>query len=354
MKPLLIRADANPSVGYGHIMRCLALAQEWQSRGGLVMFASVLLPVPLKNRLENAGFAIKSLNAERGSVEDANQTGDIVEELGCDWVVIDDYAFRSKFQKTIKDRCHKLLVIDDGRHADKYFADIIVNQNLFATADFYPSQCLCSFTKLLLGPRYVLIRNEFILKQTRNYSESGRRFKVLVTLGGADPENITQKVIDGLRIYSGHKLNVIIVTSAANVHLNSLKQSITDSTGFHQFDLVTDVDEMPELMNSVDVAISAGGITCWELAYMGVPSTIITLSANQSRNGIELAKANIGINLGSRNDFTAEILATTLLTLLKDHEKRKLMAENGHRLIDGSGSCRVASEMLSMTENGIL
>ena len=349
MKPLVIRADAGRAMGYGHVMRCLALAQEWLSHGGNVTVASVSLPPSLKERLEDAGVRTKKLDAECGSLEDANHTAETAEESGSEWIVADGYAFQSTFQKRIKDRGFRLLVLDDNRHSEEYFADIVMNQNLFAATEFYPAQCLKPYTKLLLGARYLLIRKEFVVERDPNRSCRRKVCKVLVTLGGSDPENVTQLIIKGLQRCNSYQFDVLIITGVANPHIHSLRELIRDSPDYHRFHLKTDVDDMPKLMSTVDIAICGGGVTCWELVYMGIPSIVVVLSKNQSRNGEALAAANAVINLGFYSSLSAEVLESELCRLLVDYERRRSMVQNGHRLIDGLGNKRVTSEMLSIS-----
>jgi UDP-2,4-diacetamido-2,4,6-trideoxy-beta-L-altropyranose hydrolase len=55
---LVIRADANPHIGTGHVMRCLALAQAWQAQGGEVIFVTACSSDPMRRRLSEEGFQV--------------------------------------------------------------------------------------------------------------------------------------------------------------------------------------------------------------------------------------------------------------------------------------------------------
>ena len=56
MRHLIIRADASTAIGSGHIMRCIALAQAWQERGGPVTFLSHCQNEALQQRIIKEGF----------------------------------------------------------------------------------------------------------------------------------------------------------------------------------------------------------------------------------------------------------------------------------------------------------
>ena len=105
--------------------------------------------------------------------------------------------------------------------------------------------------------------------------------KILVTLGGGDPDNITLKVLKALNRLELHDLEVKIIVGPANPHLESLKQELSFANFTSQ--ILTDVKRMPSMMAWADLAISAGGSTCWELCFFGVP-TIIIIAAENNRN----------------------------------------------------------------------
>ena len=199
---LFIRADANVQIGTGHIMRCLALAQAWQDRGGKVTFISRCESKKIQERISDEGFDLLSLEKPYPHPSDLVQTLRALSTIQQqptikNWLVADGYHFDSMYQKKIKEAGHKLLWIDDYGHTDHYYADIVLNQNVSAEECFYKKRE--TSTRLLLGTHYVLLRREFIQWQGWEREDPSIARKVLITMGGSDPDNVTLKVIQALK-----------------------------------------------------------------------------------------------------------------------------------------------------------
>ena len=146
---LLIRADASTQIGTGHVMRCLALARSWQDTLGQPIFAMTTSVPALEERLKSEGMEVIHLAAEPGSLADAKETAALAHQFNASWVVLDGYHFGSEYQKTIKISGLSLLFIDDYGHAEHYYADFVLNQNISADEQWYQHREPC--TKLLLG-----------------------------------------------------------------------------------------------------------------------------------------------------------------------------------------------------------
>src|SRR5437867_11530276 len=126
-RKLLIRADANVEIGTGHVMRCLALAQAWQDRGGDVVFAMAESSAGIDERLRLEQAQISRLDAMPGSADDAAQTASLAQELQPDWAVDDGYHVDIAYQCILKDTGLQRLIIDDNDHAGQRSAAGVVN-----------------------------------------------------------------------------------------------------------------------------------------------------------------------------------------------------------------------------------
>ena len=111
---LLIRADASVSIGTGHVMRCLALAQAWQDRGGHAVFALASGTPSIEQRLAEEGVRVERIDAAIGSELDAKNTILCGKRFGAQWIVLDGYTFTADYQEKIKTSGAKLLFIDDN------------------------------------------------------------------------------------------------------------------------------------------------------------------------------------------------------------------------------------------------
>ncbi len=156
---LLIRADASIPAGTGHVMRCLALAQAWQDAGGDVGFVMAESTSSIEGRLAGETCPVESISAVAGSQDDASRTIVLARERQAEWIVVDGYQFGADYQRALKDAGLRVLFLDDYGHARRYSADLVLNQNVCASTAIYGDRE--AQTRLLLGPRYSLLRREF-------------------------------------------------------------------------------------------------------------------------------------------------------------------------------------------------
>ena len=344
-KILLIRADASTKIGTGHLMRCLALAQAWKDRGGHATFVMAMNTPALEDRLKTEGMEVIHLSTKPGSADDALQTAELARKMNASWVVVDGYHFGADYQRVIKESRLRLLVIDDYGHAEHYYADIVLNQNLHAHEGLYTNRE--PYTQLLLGTRYVLLRREFLKWRgyRRETPEVAR--KILVTLGGSDPDNVTLKVVQALNQVKMDGLEAVVVAGAGNPHCEELQRAIEGLRPHIR--LKSNVADMSELMAWADVAVTSGGTTCWELAFMGVPFVIVILADNQKETAESLGESEMAISLGWHENLSPARIAQVLAQLIRSAMLRTRMTQHSQQLVDGGGPARVLMQVKAKT-----
>jgi UDP-2,4-diacetamido-2,4,6-trideoxy-beta-L-altropyranose hydrolase len=322
-------------------MRSLALAQAWRDAGGIAAFAMAESTPAILQRLTTENFEIHKLRAHSGTLDDAKCTNELARAYGARWVVADGYAFDAGYQRSIKNAGLNLLSVDDTGDAAHYFADLVLNQNLHARESAYSNRE--SSCRLLLGPRYALLRREF--KPWREWKReiAPRGSRVLVTMGGSDADNITLRVMQTLRMASIQDLDAVIVVGGSNPHFESIAQAAEDLSG--KIRLKEDAANMPELMAWADIAVSAAGSTCWEMCMLGLPAILINVAENQLPIAEGLARLSISIHAGSSESVFPEKMAADIEGLLLSSDCRTAMSRRGRGLVDGDGSRRVVSEL---------
>ncbi len=347
---LLIRADAGPTVGTGHVMRTLALGQSWARNGGQVTFVCGDLPRGLVKRIENENFDVYQIQNGNCDGADAKDTSEIASVVQPGWIVLDGYRFDDTYQQSVRAGSRaRLLVVDDYGHASHSHADLILNQNVYASSSQYANS---SRAKVLAGPQFVLLRNEFdrdaaaAMKSKKIVAEARR---ILVTFGGADPDNWTLKTLQILSDLNRKKLIVDCVAGACYTHfaeLQMFKKSANMSLRIHR-----NIDRMSQLMERVDLAITAGGSTCYELARCGVPSIVASIAANQIPIARTLHDAGVMVSIdenGSRKEpckLNGTRLKQAIRKLINDPDQRRSMSQDGRRLVDGKGATRIIRTM---------
>ncbi|MEL7496875.1 MAG: UDP-2,4-diacetamido-2,4,6-trideoxy-beta-L-altropyranose hydrolase [Planctomycetota bacterium] len=338
---LLIRADGGPKVGTGHVMRMLALGQAYQKRGGDVTFVIGDLPQTLVRRLEYEKFQVFRIRNDRGNHADAIDTREIAALVQPQWIALDGYRFDDSYEAWMANSDAKLIVMDDYQHTLHQHADLVVNQNIYADPKSYEGSLR---GRLLTGSNYALLRKEFSTPENRKTPPIAKR--VLVTFGGADPDNWTLRT---LQVLSDMKLKRIVVDCVlgscyqAYPELDEFKRYANLSLRVHK-----NVDRMATLMQRVDLAITAGGSTCYELARCGVPAIVLPIADNQQPVAAALHHAGAMRSVDHSESVEGDRcrkLMQLVRSLVRDPSSRKQMSELGCRLVDGRGALRIVDRM---------
>ncbi len=336
---LAVRADASASIGAGHVMRCLALAEAWRDTvdAGEAVFIMASCAPALQARLLAEGVRIEWIDAEPGSVDDAERATALLGRLGACAVVLDGYQFTDEYEEEIGRANIAVLAWDDDGHAGHVNADLVLNQNLSAHPGLYAAARRRG-RELLLGGGYICLRRAFRLARDGGAkAPSPEADNVLVLAGGGDADAYLTMVFAALQ-------EVGVVWSRVNVLLGGAAEQNRDRAeelseqGFH---VAFSVANPETYMLRADVAISAAGSTIWELMTLGVPTCSVPVADNQRANAELLDDRELVPMLAGSPAELTEAGLRKLRAVLDDPGRRAQMARSGRETVDGRGVFRV-------------
>lgn len=231
--------------------------------------------------------------------------------------MVDGYHFDVDYQRQIRNAGFKLLAVDDYGHCDLWCADAILNQNIYAPDYTYESEV--PGCQLMLGTKFALLRRDFIESKKASDTEppptadedelpessnpllrsSDRKphriERLLLTLGGSDPDNVTGSVLELVEQVDHPQLEIRVLVGSANPHREDLAAQAQRSR--HQVQILTDVRDMPAQYLWADGVISAAGSTCWEWLYYRLPAAVVVIADNQRRVAESLRQQKLTVDL---------------------------------------------------------
>jgi UDP-2,4-diacetamido-2,4,6-trideoxy-beta-L-altropyranose hydrolase len=341
---IAFRADASRQVGYGHVMRCLSLADVLAARGDRCTFLCRPAPGDLLDEIKRRGHTVIHMPSVSGEAamaesEDARDTGRSLLHRAIDWLVVDHYGLDIEWEQAVAPCARNLLVIDDmGRDHD---CTLLLDQN-FPNPMHERYRRTLPEAKLLMGPKYALLHANFAASRTIALRRrTGTLDRILVSMGGSDPSNATAKAVMGLECAWQTGWQVDVVIGAGNAH-RALMESICSRLPAARLHVHT--SNMAQLMTAADCAIGAGGSTTWERCCLGLPAIVSTLSIDQISIATAVARAGAQSLVGrdqdvSIGDYGREVAALTSARLLA-------MSESAANICDGLGASRVAEQLL--------
>jgi len=333
MMKLAVRVDGGPNIGMGHIQRCLALSSELEKNGAEILFISKK-DKAIKKKIQREGFEVMVLKDKIDLKEDLKDTINAIKTYRADGVITDSYAIGEHYLVEVKTIIPLLVSIDDLAKIS-FFSDIVINQNICTKELNYRS--LTGKTEFLLGPEYALLREEFSNPGKRKVNREVNN--ILITLGGADPLNLTPEILKILgKISRDFSLTAIIGPFFENKsEIEKAARGIDKKVEF-----IYDSHKMSKIMLASDLAISGGGTTLYELAATGTPAISFCLAENQRKNVEGLSDYGTLINFGWGAEIDGLELREQTTKLIDDFFSRAKMSQLGRELVDGRGTQRIS------------
>jgi len=359
-----IRVDASSIIGTGHVMRCLTLAIKLRDRGVDVYFICRDLKGHMGNIVKEHGFPLHLLSSDSKDIieppyssstrlpeytswlsvsiyRDTQQTQHVLKEFKPDWLIVDHYALDKLWQLPLNQYFGQLFVIDDLANR-AHNATILLDQTLDISMEAY-NNLVPKSSNLLLGISFVLLREEF--EQYREYSLRRRlnshSKNLLIMMGGADNDNYTGKVLDTLKDYKSiTDFNITLVLGASAVHCDKVTALIKEL--HFPVKLLTNINNIAQLLAETDIAIGAAGSSTWERCCLGVPTLQMILADNQT---LICERIN---ELGAALTTSLPDLIKNITLLLNTQGKMSLIAS---AIVSGAGTNLVVDQLLGLSKS---
>lgn len=345
---VLIRADAGLGMGFGHMMRCLALARALTQRGATVTVAARVGDDGVKRRVRDAGAELVVLGdidpdetANGPAWPESRQRADATALVtrfpqGFDAVVVDHYRLDESWETVWREQGARVVVIDDLA-SRPHAADVLVDHNWYGsgTARRY-ADLVSRSTMLLFGPRYALLQPEYAQLRVPTRDSVREVRSIIVNFGGTDVSGQSVLAVAALAQFPQIEVNVVVGTVAA------VTPRLTAAIDQHpRARLHVEVPSLAPLLASSDLAIGAGGTGTWERLCMKVPALVTTVSENQSGVTRQFDRDGVVRWLGTAQTVTVD----TYVAALRD------VVDNGWPelpdVVDGYGAGRVAMAVLN-------
>jgi UDP-2,4-diacetamido-2,4,6-trideoxy-beta-L-altropyranose hydrolase len=325
MRPLDIRCDGGTDIGMGHVVRCVALAEMLRDEFN-IEFIIQETDQSVYSFIRDFGYQVHTISRTSDPSEDAMNTLNKLRKGSV--VLLDGYNFKTSYQEAIRNDHHKLAVIDD-LHAWFHVADIVINHAPGVQPINYQA---ASYTRLLLGCEYALIRKEFY-----TYQSSSRERKIIsdvvISMGASDLHNVTLKFAEVLltipRIQS---INILL--SDLNPHkkdIIALRSHYPEKIHIHQDLRATDLSA---LIYHNDMMICPSSTISLETCCVG--TTLVTgyTAANQMDilNGIN--SLDLGYDLGNLTEISKEQIHDRLASIISNPELNNLKRMQQKKIFD--------------------
>ncbi len=325
----ILRAYGNESIGSGHVMRTLALAQFLTGLGKLIFATDSKTPLPLVEQFHENGFGYCLLDTASDE-EEASLLREFYPKAM--FVVTDGYDFSENYHSLLQDRGFRIARVVD--FANKHFiADLIINHSPGVKIDDY---AMNSNIPLCLGLDFSLLQSKFIEKAKRPIQKLQNRKSLFINVGGADPENITGDIIQLLEfLEQTYEINIVV--GKLNIHEKKLLNFSKKSK--HNIFIHSDLtaESIISLLETSSMAICSASTISIEVCACRVPLLVGWSIDNQCLIYNGLVGKGLAIGLGEFNKLDCHKLSEAIDVLSRDNFlQARLMQDMQKKYLSGN------------------
>ena len=339
---ILFRADGNASIGSGHIMRCLSIADAFKRKLKDSVF--VLADKSFQPLIEERGYVTYILDADyRNMDSELDNMKKAIAFYHPEMIIADSYYVMKDYLQELKELTH--LVYVDDLAAFAYPVDVLVNYNVYGPDVAYKTLYIkenVTLPKLVLGLRFVPLREMFRNLPTRKQNKTVK--DVLISTGGTDPIHLALKLVQHIAQSAyPHRFHFLVGVMNADygeiINIAAKRKNI-----FVHHNL----KDMKILIFSCDLAVSAAGSTTYEIFACGVPMITYVLADNQIQGAEALEKQGLAVSCGDlrNNDKAVHRIMKAIALLIDDFALREKMGKQMQQMVDGNGADRLVEELL--------
>lgn len=318
-------------------MRCLTLAKQLKRQGMEVTFICREFEGNSISYLEREGMKVISLPVISDHLkwnDDAKETIEALANVGesIDLLIVDHYGIDIRWERNLRPHTKFIMVIDDL--ADRsHDCDLLLDQNYYLNMGERYGELVPAHCKQMLGPNYVLLRDEFLLGIEKPRERTGEIKNILIFFGGTDPTGETVKTLNAIKDIALPNVKINVVVGQSNPNKLEIEQMCDEFPNaiFH-----CQINNMAELMNEADLAIGAGGSAIWERCYVGLPSIVLITAKNQQ----EVSSAADGFgalyNLGEVRLINEEKIQQAIISFMDNPDLCLELIRNSYQLLNKS------------------
>jgi len=363
-----VRTDASRRIGWGHVKRCLALAQALRDAGAELMFVTRPTDVDTEGLIGQAGFHAVPMPRldDHDSAPDAPDPAapphagwlarrwdrDAVDTTAAvhGWqpqlMVVDHYGIDGRWHCAVRSATHARIAVIDDLADRPLAADLLIDHNPAADHAAKYRQVLRYPAPLCGGPSFALL--DAVYRDHPRCAVQPVLASIGIFMGGTDPGNFSAFAYQACRTEAGWTGPIEIATSSANAALPALQALAASDPA-----LVLSVDQpnLADFHARHGLQVGAGGGALWERCCLGTP-TIAVITAENQRLSVPLLAADgvvRGVDAVGQGADQLAALGRVIRELAASPAERAALHERSIRLVDGRGAKRVAAALLALT-----
>lgn len=335
---LLLRADANSEIGFGHLIRMMTIHKTCQK----LEIASAIITDKLDNeakkwldhhRVEH--FPVEKLNEYTDNILRIILLFDIDHPLSTqkDYEILNESATKDK-------SVTKLAFADLSKKWKITGIDQLIYPYVGYKKDLHPDD-----QRQIHGPEYFILREEIQLRSQKKTINSLVR-TILITMGGSNPGQSIEKALEiCLNLTLNNPVRIIVLVGpSAKLDLSEIEKKIKESR--HEVVIHWNNSEFEQSLSEADLIITNDGLTKYETLFLGIPTaTLVSQKRNESLMN-DFARETGILNLGYCISSNLDQMTHSLEELVISKEKRRKMSEKGKAVIDGKGAERLLKIIL--------
>ncbi|SDM75381.1 spore coat polysaccharide biosynthesis protein SpsF [Geoalkalibacter ferrihydriticus] len=331
-KLVVIRCDGHPEIGLGHVVRCLAIARSLRDRQGIGIVFAMAERSPGPDMVREAGFPIELFDGKRNEFLWLEE---LLARRCANGLLLD---IRTDLAAApIRDWRRKgvhIAVLDDGSErrlcADLAFYPPVPQVNEMDWTDFTGNR--------LIGWEWIPLSAGFDRKLLPPENQIPQ---VVITMGGSDPAGLSLRGLNALQRLDV-PVNARLILGRSFAHGSQLAQLLPNLD--IPVTILENVSNMPEALADADLVVASFGVTAYEMAALGIPTILLSLTDDHARSASALHQAGMALSLGNHVDVTEGQLADDIRNLLIDPKALSTMRDASAH-IDGKGAGRIADRL---------